>query len=51
MHYADFHRRSLDDRDAFWAEQAALIDWQQPFSQVCDHSNPPFARWWRRRST
>ncbi len=40
-----FHRRSLDERDAFWAEQAALIDWQTPFEQVCDVSNPPFARW------
>ena len=45
MNYADFHRRSLDDRDAFWAEQAHLIDWQTPFSQVCDYSKPPFARW------
>lgn len=43
--YAEFHRRSIEDRDAFWTEQAALIDWQQPFEQVCDHSNPPFARW------
>jgi propionyl-CoA synthetase len=43
--YADFHRRSLTERDAFWAEQAALVDWQQPFTQVCDASNPPFARW------
>jgi propionyl-CoA synthetase len=43
--YADFHRRSITDRDAFWAEQAALIDWQTPFSQVCDYDNPPFARW------
>ncbi|HET9820430.1 MAG TPA: propionate--CoA ligase [Burkholderiaceae bacterium] len=43
--YADFHRRSLHDRDAFWTEQAALIDWHRPFDQVCDHSNPPFARW------
>ena len=43
--YADFHRRSLDERDAFWAEQAALIDWQRPFDQVCDYSNPPFAKW------
>lgn len=43
--YADFHRRSIEDRDAFWAEQAALIDWQAPFEQVCDYSNPPFARW------
>jgi len=43
--YADFHRRSLQDRDGFWAEQAQLIDWQTPFTQVCDYSNPPFARW------
>jgi propionyl-CoA synthetase len=42
-----FHRRSLNDRDAFWTEQAALIDWQMPFEQVCDASNPPFARWFR----
>ncbi|HNG80742.1 MAG TPA: AMP-binding protein, partial [Burkholderiaceae bacterium] len=43
--YADFHRRSITDRDAFWTEQAALIDWKTPFTQVCDYSNPPFARW------
>ena len=43
--YADFHRRSLEDRDGFWAEQAALIDWQRPFDSVCDVSKPPFVRW------
>lgn len=43
--YADFHRRSLADRDAFWAEQAALIDWHQPFETVCDYERPPFAKW------
>jgi len=43
--YADFHRRSLTDRDAFWAEQAARIDWQTPPQQICDASRPPFARW------
>jgi propionyl-CoA synthetase len=43
--FNDFYRRSIDDRDAFWAEQAALIDWQRPFDQVCDYSQPPFARW------
>lgn len=43
--YADFHRRSLEDRDAFWTEQAQLIDWHKPFTQVCDHSRPPFANW------
>ena len=43
--YAAFHRRSIEERDSFWAEQAAAIDWQQPFTTVCDHSRPPFAKW------
>jgi len=43
--YQQFHRRSLDERDAFWREQAALIDWHTPFSEVLDYSRPPFARW------
>ena len=43
--YQDFYRRSVEDPDGFWREQAALIDWQQDFGQVCDHTNPPFARW------
>ncbi|HYL23937.1 MAG TPA: AMP-binding protein, partial [Burkholderiales bacterium] len=41
----DFHRRSLEERDGFWREQAALIDWRRPFRQVLDYSRPPFARW------
>ncbi|MDE2564177.1 MAG: propionate--CoA ligase [Burkholderiales bacterium] len=45
MAYAEFYRRSIEDRDAFWAEQAALIDWQRPPEQVCDASRPPFTRW------
>ncbi len=43
--YADFHRRSLTERDAFWAEQAQLVDWKTPPQQICDYSNPPFAKW------
>ena len=43
--YADFHRRSIEDRDGFWTEQAQLIDWHKPFDQVCDYSKPPFADW------
>ena len=43
--YADFYRRSITERDAFWAEQAQLIDWQTPARQICDYSRPPFARW------
>jgi propionyl-CoA synthetase len=43
--YADFYRRSIDEPDAFWREQAALIDWHRPFDAVCDQSRPPFANW------
>ena len=45
MDYASFYRRSIDEPEAFWAEQAALIDWQRPFDQVLDNANPPFSRW------
>jgi propionyl-CoA synthetase len=43
--YADFHRRSIQDRDGFWSEQAQLVDWKSAPQEVCDYSNPPFARW------
>ncbi len=43
--FAEFHARSLSQPDAFWGEQAQLIDWQTPPSQICDYSNPPFAKW------
>ena len=43
--YEAFHRRSIADREGFWAEQAQLIDWHKPFGQVLDYSRPPFARW------
>jgi len=43
--YKEFHGRSIADRDAFWAEQARLIDWQTPPQRTLDYSRPPFARW------
>jgi propionyl-CoA synthetase len=43
--YKDFHRRSIEQREAFWAEQAQLVDWHQPFGKVLDYSRPPFAKW------
>ena len=45
MTYAEFHRRSVEEPDAFWAEQARLIDWQQAPQSICDNSRPPFTRW------
>ena len=44
--YEAFYRRSLDDRDGFWGEQAQLIDWHVPPTQICDYSRPPFANWY-----
>ena len=41
----EIHRRSIQDKDRFWAEQAKRIHWETPFDQVLDHTNPPFARW------
>ena len=43
--YADFYHRSLTQRDSFWSEQAELVDWKVAPQQICDYSNPPFARW------
>jgi len=43
--YREFHRRSLAERESFWAEEARLVHWQRTFDQVLDYSRPPFARW------
>lgn len=45
MNYAEFHRRSIEEPEAFWAEQAKLIEWKRAPTQILDYSKPPFARW------
>jgi propionyl-CoA synthetase len=45
LRFADVHRRSLEDREGFWAEQAQLVEWNTPPDQILDFSRPPFARW------
>src|ERR1035437_7562937 len=40
-----FHQQSIDHPDVFWAEEAKLIDWHQPFTTTLDFSRPPFAKW------
>jgi acetyl-CoA synthetase len=42
---ADVYERAAADRLGFWAEQAERISWKQPWEQVLDWSNPPFAKW------
>ncbi|MGA8988401.1 acetate--CoA ligase [Aeromicrobium sp.] len=33
------------DRPAFWGRQAERISWGEPFTEVLDWSNAPFAKW------
>src|SRR6202051_2780183 len=42
---ASLHARAELDPDAFWAEQARELHWDQPFTTVLDDSNPPFYKW------
>jgi hypothetical protein len=42
---ASMYDDAAADRLAFWAQQAARLDWAEPFTQVLDWSGAPFARW------
>jgi acetyl-CoA synthetase len=33
------------DPDAFWAEQARALHWDEPFTTVLDDNDPPFYKW------
>ncbi|MFP3944353.1 MAG: acetate--CoA ligase [Alphaproteobacteria bacterium] len=39
--YREMYRRSIDDPDGFWAEQARRIDWMKPFTKVSSVSYDP----------
>jgi propionyl-CoA synthetase len=43
--YESTYRRSLEDREAFWGEAAAAIDWRVEPTRILDDSRPPFYRW------
>src|SRR3954452_8868809 len=43
--YRDFHRRSIEEPEGFWAQQARIIDWHKDFEKVLDYGNPPFVKW------
>ncbi len=45
MRYEDFHRRSIEAPEAFWAEQAQAIHWHKAPEKILDFSNPPFRKW------
>ncbi len=45
MKYAQTHRHSLTDPDAFWAEQAEALHWEKRWDKVLDASSAPMYRW------
>jgi acetyl-CoA synthetase len=42
--YMDMYRRSIEDPERFWAEEARKLDWFKTWDKVLDWQ-PPFARW------
>jgi propionyl-CoA synthetase len=45
MRYEDEYRRSIEDPEGFWAEQANAIHWHVPPAKILDYDNPPFRSW------
>ena len=45
MDYEQTYRQSVEDPEAFWAEQAKAIDWHAPPEHILEYDNPPFRRW------
>ena len=41
----DIHEKAAADPEAFWAEQAEALHWEEKWDQVLDWSDPPFAKW------
>ncbi|MAW60517.1 MAG: acetate--CoA ligase [Planctomycetes bacterium] len=46
-HAADpaIYEQAEADPEAWWKSWAEQLQWDQPFTQICDWSNPPYARW------
>jgi len=43
---AEAYEEAEKDRIGFWAKQAERLDWAEPFTDVLDWTNPPFAKWY-----
>lgn len=42
---ADLYQAAEEDRLGFWEQQAGRLHWDEPFRQVLDWSDAPFAKW------
>ena len=45
MNYADFYKRSIEQPQEFWGEEASRIHWETPYTCVLDDSRAPINRW------
>ncbi|KAF0166145.1 MAG: propionyl-CoA synthetase [Rhodocyclaceae bacterium] len=43
--YAEFYKRSIEQPEAFWSDEAKLVDWHKPPQTIRDYSKPPFVKW------
>ena len=43
--YETLYKRSISDREGFWAEEAAKLDWFKKWTKVLDDSKKPFFKW------
>ncbi|MDE2177017.1 MAG: propionate--CoA ligase [Xanthomonadaceae bacterium] len=45
MRYEELYRRSIEQPEAFWAEEACAIHWHRPPERILDYADPPFRSW------
>ena len=43
--YDSLYKRSIEDREGFWAGQAENLDWYRKWDKVLDQSKAPFYKW------
>ncbi len=43
--YDKLYQYSIENREAFWEEQAEMLGWYKKWDKVLDSSNPPFYKW------
>ncbi|KAA3612484.1 MAG: acetate--CoA ligase [Calditrichaeota bacterium] len=43
--YDELYKKSIEDREGFWSEQAENLEWFSKWEKVLDDSNKPFYKW------
>ncbi|MFP3200190.1 MAG: acetate--CoA ligase, partial [Thermoproteus sp.] len=43
--YWEYHKRSIENLEEYWASIARELEWFRPWDRVLDASNPPFFKW------